>query len=157
MPIRPFRKEDVPRLRAIVISTGVFKPEEVDVAVELMEIAVNDPGQTDYVLRTYENNDEKVQGYYCMGPTPMTNGTFDLYWIAVDPETQNKGIGAELLADCETYVKRRGGRLIVVETSSKVSYKPTRAFYRKFGYIEASRIKEYYGEKDDLVVFAKYL
>ncbi len=155
--IRPFLKDDVPFLKSIVVSTGVFRPEEVDVAVELMEIAVNDPDQKDYDLQTFVDDAGAVRGYYCIGPTPMTAGTFDLYWIAVDPSAQQKGVGTQLMKHIESNVRSKRGRLIVVETSSKTSYAPTRAFYMKHGYIEASRIRSYYAEDDDLVVFAKYL
>lgn len=157
MLIRPFQQEDIQPLRDLIRATGVFKEEEVEVAVELMEIVLEDNDQADYVLYTAVDESAIVRGYYCIGPTPMTEGTFDLYWIAVDPTFHSKGIGKLLLQHCEEYVKARNGRLIVAETSSQAKYDNTRKFYQRCNYIEASRIKDYYSVGDDLVVYTKHL
>ncbi|MBI3587125.1 MAG: GNAT family N-acetyltransferase [Ignavibacteriales bacterium] len=157
MVIRPFHKEDIRPLQDIIRATGVFKEEEVEVAVELMEIVPEEKDLTDYVLFTAVDDSNIVRGYYCVGPTAMTEGTFDLYWIAVDPTYHSKGIGKQLLRHCEEYVKAHNGRLIVAETSSQAKYDNTRKFYQRCNYIEASRIKDYYSVGDDLVVYTKHL
>lgn len=157
MVIRPFHKEDIRPLQDIIRATGVFKEEEVAVAVELMEIVPEEKEQSDYVLFTAVDDANIVRGYYCIGPTPMTEGTFDLYWIAVDPMYHGKGMGKQLLQHCEDYVKAHNGRLIVAETSSQALYDNTRKFYLRCNYIEASRIKDYYSVGDDLVVYTKHL
>lgn len=156
MSIRPFVKEDIPPLREILRATDVFKEEEITVAVELMEIVVEEPEQKDYVMATYVDEGDAVRGYYCIGPTPMTVSTFDLYWIAVDPAMQGKGIGKALNRHCEEYIVSKGGTLIVAETSSQPKYEKTRAFYLHNHYVEASRIKDYYAPGDDLVVYTKH-
>jgi ribosomal protein S18 acetylase RimI-like enzyme len=155
MPIRPFVPEDREPLRRLIEATKVFRPEEVDVALELMDEEINDPTQEEYILRTYADEGDAVRGYYCVGRTPMTAATWDLYWIVVDPTVHGRGIGAELIRDCEGVVAERGGRLVFVETSSKPSYEPTRRFYRKNSYDQAAVIKDYYADGDDLVVFTK--
>lgn len=157
MPIREFMKEDREPLRRIVEATKVFKPEEVEVAVELMDAPINDPKQTDYVLRTFVDDQGTVRGYYCIGRTSMTASTWDLYWIAVDPTMHGKGIGKELVGHCEAYIRGRGGNLIFVETSSKPSYESTRKFYLNMAYQEAARFKDYYADGDDLIVYTKYV
>ena len=156
MPIRKFEKEDIKALAEIVRATGVFREEEINVAVELMDIAVNDKDQKDYFLFSYVDETGTVQGYYCVGPTPMTQETFDLYWIAVHPHLQKKRIGHQLLEHCEAQVKTMGGKLLVVETSSQPKYEPTRRFYLRHQYAEAARIKNYYAQDDDLVIYSKY-
>jgi len=93
-----------------VQATGVFRQEEVDVAIELMDIAANDREQKDYFLFSYVDEAGTLQGYYCVGPTPMTQQTYDLYWIAVHPREQKKRIGHQLLEHCENLVKTRGGK-----------------------------------------------
>jgi ribosomal protein S18 acetylase RimI-like enzyme len=98
-----------------------------------------------------------VCGYYCVGPTPATAATFDLYWIAVDPAMQGKRIGKGLEEHAVEAVRARGGRLIIAETSSQPKYAATREFYLRRGYAEVARIKEYYRPGDDLVVYGKYL
>lgn len=157
MAIRPFVKEDIQPLREILHATDVFKEEEIVVAVELMEIVAGEPDQQDYVMATYVDEASIVRGYYCIGPTPMTRSTFDLYWIAVDPAMHGKGIGRELNRHSEEYITGRGGTLIVAETSSQPKYEKTRVFYLRNNYIEASRIRDYYSPGDDLVVYTKHL
>jgi ribosomal protein S18 acetylase RimI-like enzyme len=157
MPIRKFEKQDIILLEEIVRATGVFREEEVGVAVELMEIAANEKKQKDYVLYSYVDAAGTVQGYYCVGPTPMTKSTFDLYWIAVHPHMHKKRIGHELLEHCEAQVKAMSGTLIVVETSSQPKYDPTRQFYLRHEYAETARIKDYYAQGDDLVIYSKYI
>lgn len=157
MPIREFQKHDIEPLTRILIETDMFRRDEIDVAVELMEIVCTDPEQKDYIMRTYVDENEVVRGYYCVGATPMTEGTFDLYWIAVDPSIQRRGVGQELLGHCETTLRSMAGRLIVVETSSLPKYRSTRSFYEKQKYHEAARIRNYYSGGDDLVIYTKRL
>jgi ribosomal protein S18 acetylase RimI-like enzyme len=99
----------------------------------------------------------EVAGYYCIGPTPATDGTFDLYWIAVKPSVQGRGVGGGLTAHAERLIRGRGGRLVIAETSSQPKYERTRTFYASQGYTQLSRIRDYYRAGDDLVVFGKYL
>ena len=157
MPIRKFEKGDLQPLSEIVKATNVFRPEEIEVAVELMEIAIDNPDDKDYLLRTYVDDAQAVQGYYCVGPTPMTVSTFDLYWIAVNPALQGKGIGHSLIAHCEELVKSLKGTLIMVETSSQPKYDSTNRFYVRHNYVETARVKDYYAAGDDLIVYSKHL
>jgi ribosomal protein S18 acetylase RimI-like enzyme len=156
MLIRKFEKTDIVPLTEIVRATKVFHEEEVDVAIELMEIAANEKDQKDYLLYTYVDEFGALQGYYCVGPTPMTRSTFDLYWIAVHPRMHRKKIGGDLLAHCEQQVQEMGGTLLVVETSSQPKYEPTRKFYVRHQYAETARIQDYYAPGDDLVIYTKH-
>lgn len=157
MPIRPLERGDIGPLRGILEATKVFRAEELDVAQELMEYALDHPTQKDYDLFSDLDEDGRVRGYYCMGATPMTDGTYDLYWIASDPALHGQGIGSRLLCHCEDRVREHGGRVIVVETSSQPAYEPTRRFYARRGYREEARIQHYYRTGDDLVIFTKHL
>lgn len=155
MLIRELERRDVEPLRKILQATNVFREEEIDVALELMETTL---GQTeDYIQRAVVDDAENVQGYYCVGPTPMTQSTFDLYWIAVNPGLHGKGFGHQLLIDCEQKVCSMDGKLIVVETSSLPKYDATRKFYRRHDYLEAARIRDYYSPGDDLMIYTKHL
>ncbi len=157
MPIRRFEKSDVLPLTEIVKATNVFRPEEIDVAVELMEITAEKPNDEEYILFTSVDESGSVLGYYCVGPTPMTVSTFDLYWIAVDPRRHGKGVGHQLLEHCESLVKSKGGTLIMVETSSLPKYAATNHFYKRHQYTESARVKAYYAAGDDLIVYSKHL
>jgi ribosomal protein S18 acetylase RimI-like enzyme len=154
--IRTLERNDVPPLVKILEQTGVFTEDEVAVARELMEISLNSPGQKDYQLYS-AIVDGAVAGYTCIGPTPLTTGTYDLYWIAVNPGIHHRGIGRELLTHAEQTIARQGGTLVVAETSSQPKYENTRRFYLKCDYLEVARIRDYYKPGDDLVVYGKYL
>jgi ribosomal protein S18 acetylase RimI-like enzyme len=125
--------------------------------LELIDIYINDKNQKDYDLFSFVDEHDLALGYICYGKTPMTESTFDMYWIAVNPECHNKGIGKQLLEYVEKEIVSLGGKLIVVETSSREDYLNTRMFYIKSDYKELSRIKNYYKVNDDLVVYGKYI
>jgi GNAT superfamily N-acetyltransferase len=154
--VRPLRREDREPLRELLEATGVFSGEEITIALELIDCVLDRPEQRDYIIRTYEE-EGAVLGYYCIGPTPATEATYDLYWIAVRPDCHGRGVGSALQEHAEALIRSRGGRLIIAETSSQPRYEPTRMFYRKRGYDEVARIRSYYRVGDDLVVYGKYL
>lgn len=87
----------------------------------------------------------------------MTEGTFDLYWIAVDPARQGTGIGRALLAAVEELVRAEGGRMMLVETAGKPAYAATRAVYAACGYREVARVPDFYEDGDDKIVYARRL
>ena len=153
--IRPIRAVDREPIRRLIAETRMFTDEEVGIALEIVDIALAHPEQQDYVIYVCEF--DAVMGYYCIGPTPATTGTFDLYWIAIDPTVQGRGLGAALIAHAEQIIRERGGRLIVAETSSQPKYEPTRGFYLKRGYLQLARIKDYYRGGDDLIIYGKYI
>lgn len=154
--IRPLARRDRDPLEGILRRTGVFSAAEIAVAMELIDAVLGNPSQRDYVAFAAESGEGGPAGYYCIGPTPMTAGTWDLYWIAVDPDRQGGGTGAALLRHAEEHARARGAALMVAETSSKPSYDGTHRFYRSTGYRELARIPDYYAAGDDLVVYGKY-
>jgi GNAT superfamily N-acetyltransferase len=157
MPIRKFEKQDLPEIIELVRATGVFKECEIQVAQELLEIAVDNPDQKDYIVYSYVMENGTIGGYYCCGSTPMTESTYDLYWIAVHPLQQGKGIGYKLLQHCENMIRSNSGSLIMVETSSLPKYDATRKFYLRNRYLEAAHVRDYYAPGDDLVVYSKHI
>jgi len=157
--IRPLAARDRARILELVTATGNFTAAEIDVAMEVVDEALADPAfpRGDYRAYVAEDGDGRVAGYECHGPTPLTEGTYDLYWIAVDPAFQGAGFGRALLAFAEADVRATGGRLLLIETSSQESYGATIRFYEKSGYPLAARIKGYYRPGDDKLIFAKQL
>jgi len=154
--IRSIKPEDRPVLLHIIEHTGMFSSEEVNVAMELIDVCLNQKEQKDYKIHVATDETDSIVGYVCYGPTPATVGTFDLYWIVVDVVCQNQGIGKQLLQFVEGEVSRKVGRLIIIETSSVEKYLPTRGFYLRNGYTIAAQIKDFYREGDDRVIFVKY-
>lgn len=159
MNIRPAQEKDRNRIREILLATGRFTDDEVRCAMELVDDSLAKREKGDYIVHVAENADRSapVAGYVCYGPTPLTDGVFDLYWIAVDPRHQGSGFGQLLLRFVENEVRKQQGRMLLIETSSKVTYAPTMRFYEKSGYEEISRIKDFYRIEDDKVVYCKRL
>lgn len=157
MIVRRTERQDADAIRTIVTDTGVFSQEEIGIAVELLEIFLNDPHQKDYEFYTAADDQGTVTGYICIGPTPATAATYDMYWIAVDPGTHSKGIGTLLLNFTEDVLRKRGARLLIAETSSTPKYDNTRLFYERKQFQKLAHIKEYYKPDDDLVIYGKYL
>ena|SRR5687767_5241491 len=153
--IRPLAEVDRSAVSQIVGSVGNFSPAEIECALEIVGIYLHDKTQKDYCLVVAVDSSDTVMGYACWGPTPLTRGTYDLYWIATHPKAQRLGIGRALIAHVETRVQEEQGRLLVVETASKESYVNTLQFYRNLGYEEASRIRDFYDAGDDKLVFVK--
>lgn len=161
MKIRPAEPRDRERIHEILVGVAIFTDEEVRCAMELVDAALDHPERGDYLVHVLEEPESgpkrMVQGYVCYGATPLTEGVYDLYWIAVDPKQQGQGIGQLLLRFVENEVRRQRGRMLLIETSSKESYGPTVRFYQRSGYDEISRIKDFYRIEDDKVVFCKKL
>jgi ribosomal protein S18 acetylase RimI-like enzyme len=153
--ISPTVREDQAPILDILKRTDYFTEAEVEIADELLNSYFDQSLDSGYW--TYTAFTDRVAGYVCYGPTPMTEGTYDIYWIAVDPEQQGKKIGTELLSFAESDIAKHKGRLITVSTSSQEKYGSTRSFYLKRGYHEGCRIKDYYRPGDDLVVYVKQI
>lgn len=98
-----------------------------------------------------------VIGAAYFAPEMMTQGTWNLYFLAVDDAVQGQGRGAALVRHVEDFLRARGERVLLIETSGLGSFERTRAFYRKQGYDEEARIREFYGTGDDKIIFRKAL
>ncbi|MGH7527775.1 MAG: GNAT family N-acetyltransferase [Gemmatimonadales bacterium] len=151
--LRQLTPADRGRIEAITRAVGLFRDAEVSVALEVFDGAV--AGSPDYIALGADF-DGRLAGWICWGPTPCTLGTFDLYWMAVDPALHGAGIGTALLHEME---RRLAGaaRLIVVETAGRPDYLGTRAFYQARGYRAAATIPDFYAPGDDQVVYLKSL
>jgi ribosomal protein S18 acetylase RimI-like enzyme len=152
--MRKLRQDDIPMLEEILVATGAFTDAEVAVAVELLETVINDPQQQDYEVAVADIG-ERVAGYVLFGPVPLTEGNYDLYWIAVDPSSQGSGVGRRLLKHAEEQVRQCGARMLCLETSSQGGYRRTRSFYEQAGYVEESCIRDFYKPGDDRLTYVK--
>ncbi len=158
--IRPMMAADRGGVFRILETAGNFTPEEVATALELIDEWLEfgeRSGYLTYVMEARDENVSEVLGYVCFGPTPLTDSTYDLYWIAVDKSKHRGGVGKRLLRFAEEEIARRGGQMLLVETSSQETYGGTIQFYEKTGYELVGKIKEYYKPGDDKLVFAKKL
>jgi D-alanine-D-alanine ligase len=150
------RPSDLAALRRLVAATRVFYPEERQIALELLEERLRRGARSGYEFFFAERAGRLV-GYCAWGNVPLTRKSYDLYWIAVAPDSQGQGIGQELMRRAEVAVARRGGGGLYIETSSRAVYARTRKFYRDAGYIEVARLRDFYAPRDHKVVFCKTL
>jgi GNAT superfamily N-acetyltransferase len=153
------RNRDREAVLHLVRLTGFFSEEEEGIAVELVDEALargRDSGY-EFIFADHPEHPDRLLGYTCYGPIPGTVSSYDLYWIAVDPGEQGKGIGARLLAESEKAAIARGATRLYADTSGKAGYEPTRAFYKRMGYQAEAVLKDYFGYGDDKVIFSKVL
>ena len=151
--LRPLTAADRRRIEDITRAVRVFRDDEIPVALEVFDAAT--AGSPDYAALGAVLEGQLV-GWICWGPTPCTLGTYDLYWMAVDPRTQSAGVGTALVREMEGRLAG-SARLIVVETAGRPDYRPTRAFYEACGYRRAAVIPDFYAPGDDQVVYVKQL
>jgi GNAT superfamily N-acetyltransferase len=148
---------DITAVRNVVESTGFFRPDEVDVAVELVEEARAKGAEKSGYHFLFAEDGERLLGYTCFGPIACTLHSFDLYWIVVHNDCRGQGIGKALLARTEEILTRMGCTRLYAETSSTELYAPTRSYYLKAGFFEEARIREFYAPGDDKVLFTKII
>ena len=150
--LRPLSRSDREPIEGILRDCGAFREDEVAVALELVDAPESDGYE--FVVAELQGY---VAGYACFGATPMTQGTYDLYWIAVHPVAQGNGVGKALLRAVETQLRERGARLLLIETASKASYAETRLFYEASGCREIARVPDFYAVGDDKIVYGRKL
>lgn len=147
---------DIDAVKEIIESTGFFRPDEILVAVELVEerLAKGSASGYEFVFAEIEG---VVAAYACFGLIPCSIISYDLYWIATGKDYQNRGLGKLILTKVEELVKALGGKTIYIETSSKPDYEPTRQFYLKTGYMLKVQFENFYDTGDDKQVYIKNL
>jgi len=152
--LRALAAADRERIAAISRAVGVFRDEEIQVALEVFDASCR-PGQTDYRTLGAEV-DGRLAGWVCWGDTPCTVGTIDLYWMAVDPSVQGLGVGTALIQEMERHLPS-DARLIMIDTSGRADYLPTRGFYQARGYRVVATVPDFYAPGDDQVILSKKL
>lgn len=158
LTIRPVEPDDRNRLLQILIAADQWMDDEVAAAMAQVDWALrngNDGEYRVYVAERTSGAEKIVEGYACYGPTPKTDRVFDLYWIAVEPSARKKGVGSALLHRVEEELEARKARMLLIETSSKESFRSAVEFYRASGYQEISRIKDFYRLQHDKIIFSR--
>ncbi|MBI5562089.1 MAG: GNAT family N-acetyltransferase [Deltaproteobacteria bacterium] len=140
---------------SIIKRAGNLTRGEEACAEELLDIYLNNQAQTGYRFVCAVDGADKIQGYACYGPRPLTDGAYDLYWIIVDPDARGNGAGRRLVNAVEERLKGNGGRLLIAETSGMEGYAAARRFYTGCGFREEARISGFYKPGDDLVVYVR--
>ena len=159
--IRPSKPDDMAAILSIAETIG-FQLSELEVIRKLLTDYFTDGSGQDSLRNsnaerfwlTNEGNDGNIGVAYCELER-MTDQTWNLQLIAIHPDCQGQGHGGKLLRYVEETLKARGGRMLMVEMLA--SFDLAQAFYRKYGYAEEARIRDFYAAGDDKVVFRKVL
>ncbi len=152
--IRPTLPGDTTPLLDVARGTGVFRELEVEALREVLDDYHESNQDAGHVCVTYEH-DNRIVGIAYYAQAAMTDRTWYLWWIIVEKAAQGLGIGGKLLDHAEDAIRNRGGRLMLIETSSLPMYEPTRRFYLKHGYAQVATIADFYTDGDSLNIFAK--
>ena len=155
--LRELKPADRAALEGVLRSDDTFRDDEVAVALELIDDALGKKDSDYWVLVAVDDADDRVQGYICYGPTPMTDASFDLYWIVTHADARGKGVAGQLIAAMERDVAAKGATGIRIETSHLESYGSARRVYDRHAYVEVGRIPDFYRKGDALVTFYKRL
>lgn len=153
--IRKMISEDREAIKSILLRCDVFNQEEINCALELIDIYLNNLHQKDYFIASALNDNEEILGYACYGKSPLTDSVYDIYWLVVKPEYQRYGIGKRLLKYVEDEIIKLTGRMLLAETSSRGVYEKARRFYLKNGFTKEARVKDFYSQGDDKVIYKK--
>lgn len=157
--LRSLAATDLPAIDEMLqANRPLFSERECAIAADMVREGLAAPDDEDPYQFVVAERAGRVRGYACFGTVPLTEGTYDLYWIVVHPAAHGSGIGRALMEHCETAIAGQGGRLVVVETSSRPDYDKTRRFYeRTMAYRSAARFVDFYRPGDDKIVYVKYL
>lgn len=151
------QQSDIDSVRALVHSTGVFSPEEVRIAGELVADTLADAVDGYAFVFARMQQSKRLAGYACFGEIPLTDKRYDLYWIAVSPSLRGLNLGAELLLRSEYRIRNSGGRILYAETSGRDDYQSARRFYEKNGFLQCAHIEDFYKLGDPKVIYSKRL
>jgi len=154
--IRKAEERDQSAILSAAKDVGVFTAAEVACVDELLDIFLHQPDNHDYTFIVCSDEHDRLLGFACYGPTPLTEGTYDLYWLCVSKSAQGKGAGAALLEQVEKELSTWSARMLIAETSSTPSYDPARSFYEHHGFLRCACIRDFYRLGDDLIIYAKY-
>jgi GNAT superfamily N-acetyltransferase len=150
------RAGDDATIAALVAETGVFSADEIAIAGELVAERRARGGDSGYHFVIAEQ-DGVIAGYACFGPIPGTEGSFDLYWIAVRLACQGAGLARAILARAEAEAISFGARRMFIDTSATAPYAPARALYTACGYAQVALLPDFYRPGDAKAIFAKTL
>jgi GNAT superfamily N-acetyltransferase len=145
---------DKTALLEILVACQMFRPDEIEVASEVLDEALRDAAAAHYQVLVAEADGQPV-GWSCHGRVPLTDATYDLYWIAVHPSEQSRGVGRVLLAEVERLLLQAGARWLLAETSSSSIYDRTRAFYERAGFEIVGNVPQFYRPDDGRITFGK--
>jgi ribosomal protein S18 acetylase RimI-like enzyme len=150
------RAADRAAVLGVVGAVGLFPADElVEVGQMLDAFLTGTADPSDRWVTDDLGSGSAGVAYYA--PERMTEGTWNLYLLAVAPGVQGAGRGAALVRHVEADLRAVGARVLLIETSGVEDFEAQRRFYRGLGYSEEARIRDFYATGDDKVIFWKSL
>ena len=150
--IRTTKAADTAAILALANAAIGFEPDEQAELSATLDQHI--AGNSAAFWLTDEDKGEIIVAAYC-APEAMTNGTWNLLFIAIHPDHQGQGRGKALMEFVEQHLAAQGDRLLLVETLA--SFEDTRAFYKRCDYEEEARIRDYYAQGQDKIIYRKML
>jgi ribosomal protein S18 acetylase RimI-like enzyme len=150
--IRPAAADDVPALKRVADGTGLFPGELLP---DMISGFLADPSGQDIWL-TCEHNGTAIGFCYAV-PEKLADGTWNMLALAVLPSSQRQGAGRAIVGQLEKRLRDAGYRLLIAETSGTAEFETARAFYRRCGYAEEARIRDFWAAGNDKIVYSKAL
>lgn len=150
--IRAASHADQPALERIVRAVDLFPAEMLGGMIAPYLASQRSGGE----IWLIDDDGEPAGVAYC-AQERLTDGTWNLLMIAVHPDKQRQGRGAALIGAVERKVAERDGRVLLIETSGLGSFERQRALYKRLGYSEEARIRDFYEPGNDKIVFWKML
>lgn len=149
--IRALRLDEVSSAVDLVVAAGLFPAEESGIVRDLLDRFAT--GATEDVCLVSDGG----SGIVYAAPIVATDRAWDLTMLGVLPEGRRSGLATALVGAVEAELVRREQRLLIVQTSGLPTFQPARALYRRLGYREEARVRDYWEQGDDLVMVTKVL
>jgi ribosomal protein S18 acetylase RimI-like enzyme len=155
--IRMVEERDRETILSIAHDTEVFTAQDVECVDELLDTYLRKRDSDEYTFIAATDGDDRVIGFLCYGPTPLTDRTFDAYWLAVSRASRRQGAARALFLQMEEDLRKAGARLLVLETSGTPEYAAARRMYDSLGYTGHLAVPDFYRQGDDLLIYSKPL
>jgi len=155
--IKEFNESYLNQIKEVLLEVqkaGFFAEKDTSVALDVLKEKLL--GLWNYDIKVIEA-EGIVLGFICYTKATLSDSYYELYWMAVRPSAQGKGLGRRLIEDMEKDIKSRGGEAILLDTSSLESHAAARHLYEKMGYKIISKIENFYSKGEHKLVYKKEL
>ncbi|GAL35309.1 histone acetyltransferase HPA2 and related acetyltransferases [Vibrio maritimus] len=149
--LRLLQLTDKEKMLELVNKTQMFEAEELSFIADTFE-----EESSEAIWFGKFDNELMIGVAYCL-PMEMTNATWNVLMLLVDPKHHRSGIGRDLMQLMESTLTKQGQRLLIVETSSTDDFQTARSFYSAIGYAQQGAIEHYYDDNDHKITFIKRL
>jgi ribosomal protein S18 acetylase RimI-like enzyme len=138
-------------------AVGLFGSGELDFLRGLLESHFEGQLGDGHTWIVDDNDVDQPVAIAYYAPERLTEGTWNLYLIAVHPDQRRMGRAESLIRHIEGVLAQSGARLLLVETAFAPLLAGAWALYKKCGYTQEARIANFYAAGVDKLIFTKPL